>query len=162
MLSLLNILIIFFILLILYQLFLAHFNNSIVEGMMDVVPTISPTSSPTNEMLPNLTVNQVYRQYDKKISDNTFLLAQQNAGNIEYLKERINDVQGMNKQVQDLSANVQALQEQVDGLVQANSQSTSQMVGTEPPEISGAIEDTAEETTEDTSFSIDTTSNFVT
>ena len=162
MLSLLNILIIFFILLILYQLFLAHFNNSIVEGMMDVVPTISPTSSPTNEMLPNLTVNQVYRQYDKKISDNTFLLAQQNAGNIEYLKERINDVQGMNKQVQDLSANVQALQEQVDGLVQANSQYTSQMVGTEPPEISGAIEDTAEETTEDTSFSIDTTSNFVT
>lgn len=161
MLSLLNILIIFFILLILYQLFLAHFNNSIIEGMMDVVPTISPTSSPTNEMLPNLTVNQVYRQYDKKISDNTFLLAQQNAGNIEYIKQRIDDVQGMNKQVQDLSANVQALQEQVDGLVQANSQYTSQMVGTEPPEISGAVEDTTEETTEET-FSTDTTSNFVT
>ena len=161
MLSLLNILIIFFILLILYQLFLAHFNNNVIEGMMDVVPTISPTSSPTNEMLPNLTVNQVYRQYDKKISDNTFLLAQQNAGNIEYMKERINDVQGMYKQVQDLSANVQALQEQVDGLVQANEQYTSQMVGTESPQISGAIEDTTE-TTEDTSLSADSTSNFVT
>jgi len=146
MLSLLNILIIFFILLIFYQLFLAHFNNSVIEGMMDVVPTISPTSSPTNEMLPNLTVNQVYRQYDKKISDNTFLLAQQNAGNIEYIKERIDDVQGMNKQLQDLSGNVQALQEQVDGLLQANVQYTSQMVGTEPPQISGAVEDTTEDT----------------
>ena len=146
MLSLLNILIIFFILLIFYQLFLAHFNNSVIEGMMDVVPTISPTSSPTNEMLPNLTVNQVYRQYDKKISDNTFLLAQQNAGNIEYIKERIDDVQGMNKQLQDLSGNVQALQEQVDGLVQANQQYTSQMIGTEPPQISGAVENTSEDT----------------
>jgi uncharacterized membrane protein len=158
MLSLLNILIIFFILLIFYQLFLAHFNNSVIEGMMDVVPTISPTSSPTNEMLPNLTVNQVYRQYDKKISDNTFLLAQQNAGNIEYIKERIDDVQGMNKQLQDLSGNVQALQEQVDGLVQANQQYTSQMIGTEPPQISGAVENTSE----DTSSSIDSVSNFVT
>jgi hypothetical protein len=146
MLTLLNILIIFFILLILYQLFLAHFKIDVIEGMMDVVPTISPTMSPTsapkNEMLPNLTVNQVYRQYDKKIADNTFLLAQQNAGNIEYIKERIDDVQGMSKQLQDLSGNVQALQEQVNGLVQANQQYTSQMVGTEPPQISGATEDT--------------------
>ena len=145
MLTLLNILILFFIMLILYQLFLVHFQSNIIEGMMDVVPTISPTSSPTasptNQMLPNLTVNQVYRQYDKKIADNTFLLAQQNAGNIEYMKQRIDDVQGMYQQIQDLSGNVQALQDQVNGLVQANQEYTSQMVGTEPPQISGAVEE---------------------
>ena len=45
MLTLINFLIIFFCFLILYQVFLAYFNLSIVEGMMDVVPTISPAST---------------------------------------------------------------------------------------------------------------------
>lgn len=138
MLTLINFLIIFFCFLILYQVFLAYFKLSIVEGMMDVVPTISPTAAPTNQMLPNLTINQVYRQYDKKIADNTFMLAQQNAGNIEYLKQRIDAVQGMNQQVQDLSGNVQTLQTQVDGLVQAQKDYADQMTGGTAPEISGA------------------------
>ena len=142
MLSVINFIILFFILLLTYQLILAYTKSSIVEGMMDVVPTISPTmnpnASPTNEMLPNLTINQVYRQYDKKIADNTFLLAQQNAGNIEYLKGRIEDVQGMYKQVQDLSGNVQALQEQVNGLVTAQQQYATQMTGGVAPDITGA------------------------
>ena len=105
MLTTINFLIIFFSFLISYQIILAYFKSNVIEGMMDVVPTISPTfapsAAPINEMLPNLTINQVYRQYDKKIADNTFLLAQQNAGNIEYLKGRINDVQGIFNQVQD-------------------------------------------------------------
>lgn len=155
MLTLLNVVILFFIILIFYQLFLLHFQSNIIEGMMDVIPTISPTSSPTasptNQMLPNLTVNQVYRQYDKKIADNTFLLAQQNAGNIEYMKQRIDDIQGMKKQVEDLSGNVQALQDQMNGLVQANQEYTSQMIGTEPPQISGAVEDTTSDSS-DTNF----------
>lgn len=139
MLTLINFLIIFFCFLILYQVFLAYFNLSIVEGMMDVVPTISPTAAPTNQMLPNLTINQVYRQYDKKIADNTFMLAQQNAGNIEYLKQRIDSVQGMNQQVQDLSGNVQTLQTQVNGLVQAQQDYANQMTGGTAPEVSGTV-----------------------
>lgn len=149
MLTVINILIIFFILLVGYQIFLANFNSSIIEGMMDVVPTISPqfipTAAPTNEMLPNLTINQVYRQYDKKIADNTFLMSQQNAGNIEYLKQRIDDVQGMNKQLQDLSGNVQDLQSQMDLLIQANQQYTTQMIGTTTPQISGLETDEDED-----------------
>lgn len=139
MLTLINFLIIFFGFLIMYQVILAYFKLSIVEGMMDVVPTISPTAAPTNQMLPNLTINQVYRQYDKKIADNTFMLAQQNAGNIEYLKQRIDSVQGMNQQVQDLSGNVQTLQTQVNGLVQAQKDYADQMTGGTAPEISGAV-----------------------
>lgn len=145
MLTLINFLIIFFSFLILYQIFLANFKHVIVEGMMDVVPTISPsfvpTASPSNQMLPNLTINQVYRQYDKEIANNTFMLAQQNAGNIEYLKQRIDAVQGMYQQVQDLSGNVVALREQVNGLMQAQQDYANQMTGGTAPEITGAVEE---------------------
>jgi hypothetical protein len=147
--SVIGILIIFFIILLCYQFFVKYFKSSIVEGMLDVVPTfepvfspdMSPTAAPTNEMLPNLTINQVYRQYDKKIADNTFLMSQQNAGNIEYLKQRIDAVQGIFQQVQDLSGNVQALQDQVSGLVSANQQYATQMTGATAPDVTGATND---------------------
>ena len=127
-----------FITLIVYQIFLAYFQHpKIVEGMLDVVPTLSPTFTPTNEMLPNLQFTQVYKQYDKEISHNTFLMAQQNAGNIEYLKERIGAVQDMYQQVRDLSANVTALSTQVNGLVQSQQQYATQISGSEPPTVTG-------------------------
>jgi len=137
--------------LIIYQIILAYFKSPIIEGMMDVVPTISPTAAPTNQMLPNLTINQVYRQYDKQIADNTFMLAQQNAGNIEYLKQRIDAVQGMNQQVQDLSGNVQTLQTQVDGLLQAQQDYANQMTGGTAPEVTGTTEE-GEEAPSSSSF----------
>jgi hypothetical protein len=124
-----------------------YYSLTIVEGMLDVVPTISPTftptSAPSNQMLPNLTINQVYRQYDKKIADNTFLLAQQNAGNIEYLKQRIDTIQNMYNQVQDLSGNVQSLQTQVDGLVQTTGQYANQITGGTAPQITGLDTDSS-------------------
>ena len=148
----------FFIFLILYQINLAYFKGKVIEGMMDVVPTISPTftptAAPTNSMLPNLTINQVYRQYDKQIADNTFMLAQQNAGNIEYLKQRIDSVQGIFQQVQDLSGNVQSLQTQVNGLVQSQKDYADQMTGGTAPEISG--------TTPEEGSSVQDTSNLIT
>jgi methyl-accepting chemotaxis protein len=135
------ILILFFIILIIYQIFLGQSQVKIVEGMLDVIPTLSPqfipTASPTNEMLPNLQFTQVYKQYDKQISHNTFLMAQQNAGNIEYLKQRIDAVQNMYSQVQDLSMNVAALSSQVHGLVESQQQYATQIAGSAPPSISG-------------------------
>ena len=156
MLTVIIFLILFFILLITFQIILAYSKSSVIEGMMDVVPTISPTftptSSPSNEMLPNLTINQVYRQYDKKIADNTFLMSQQNAGNIEYLKGRIDDVQGMYKQVQDLSGNVQALEEQVNGLITAQQDYATQMTGGVAPDITGATTPEDEEPLDTNNF----------
>ncbi len=135
------ILILFFIILITYQIFLGQSQEKIVEGLLDMVPTLSPqfipTASPTNEMLPNLQFTQVYKQYDKQISHNTFLLAQQNAGNIEFLKERIQAIQNMYSQVQDLSMNVAALSSQVSSLVESQQQYATQMAGSEPVSISG-------------------------
>jgi P-type conjugative transfer protein TrbJ len=113
MLTVVNILIGFFIFLILYQVILA---SNIVEGLE----------------------NQ-YSQYENN-PNNTLILAQKNAGNIEYLKQRVDKVQGMYDQVQDLSGNVGALQTQLNGLVQAQQDYANQMTGGTAPEISGAID----------------------
>jgi outer membrane murein-binding lipoprotein Lpp len=124
MVSLINILIIFFLFLLSYQLFLA---NHIIEGL-----------------------DNQYKNYDNSNPNNALILAQHNAGNIEYLKERINDVQGINQQVQDLSGNVQNLQSQVDDLVQAQKEYADQMTGGAPLEVTGATDE--EDDTEDTNL----------
>lgn len=114
MLTLVNILITFFILLILYQIFLA---NNIIEGL----------DNPS----------QTYEENQ----NNAIILAQKNAGNIEYLKERIRDIenvyQPMSQQIQDLSGNVASLQTQVNGLVLAQEDYINQIFGGSPPEITG-------------------------
>ena len=114
MLTVVNILIIFFIVLISYQIILA---NHIVEGLDN------------------------YQSYDTNNPANALILAQQNAGNIEYIKERLDALQGLNQEVQDISGNVITLQTQVNGLVTAQQQYASQMTGGTPPQITGAISD---------------------
>jgi hypothetical protein len=113
MLSFINCLILFFILLIVYQIFLAYFVN-MVEGL------------------------QTYQPYDTNNPANALILAQQNAGNIQVLKEQLDGLMGLNKEVQDISGNVVALQDQVTGIVQAQQQYASQM---KAPAISGAVPD---------------------
>lgn len=127
MLTLVNILIVFFIILILYQILLA---SRIVEGLE----------------------NQ-YQPYDTNNPNNALILAQQNAGNIDFLKQRLDTLTGINQQVQDLSGNVQSLQTQVTGLVQAQQDYANQMTGGTAPEVTGATEDGEPN---------DSTSNFVT
>jgi methyl-accepting chemotaxis protein len=113
MLTLINTLIVFFIIIIGYQIILA---NHIIEGLDNT---------------------QTYKQYDTKDPSNALILAQQNAGNIEYIKQRIDAVQGIVKQVQDLSGNVVTLQQQVSGLVNAQQQYATQVTGGTTPVITG-------------------------
>lgn len=108
MLTIVNVLIFFFIILILYQILLA---NYIIEGL-------------TNE----------YTPYSSK---DALILSQKNAGNIAYLKENLGDISNMQNEITDLSNNVVSLQSQVSSLVQANQQYTTSMVGTTPPTITG-------------------------
>jgi TolA-binding protein len=125
MLTLVNILIIFFICIILYQIILANNSNlPLVVGKLHLVEGFK----------------NKYKSYDTNNPNNAIILAQQNAGNISYLKERIDNVQGVYQQVQDLSGNVQNLQTQVNGLLQAQQAYANQMTGGTPPEISGTIE----------------------
>ena len=121
MLMLVNVLIIFFIFLIVYQIILANYN--IVEG------------------LKNNNSNKVYKDYPP----NALILSQQNAGNIEYLKKKTDDLQNMNSVVNDLSGNVASLQQQVNGLVSAQQQMVTQMTGGSPPDITGAVDDNVEQ-----------------
>mgnify|MGYP003350864330 CR=1 FL=1 len=136
MLTLVNILIIFFMFLILYQLFLA---TNITEGLE----------------------NQ-YQPYDTNNPNNALILAQQNAGNISFLKQRLDALTGINQQVQDLSGNVQSLQTQVNGLVQAQQDYANQMTGGTPPTITGTTSDTSAGTTTSTTSSNTTSSNLAT
>ena len=117
MFSLVNILILFFLFLILYQIFLA---SNIIEGLE----------------------NQ-YQPYDTNNPNNALILAQKNAGNILYLKERLDSIQNdsTNQQLQDLSGNVQTLQTQVNGLVQAQQDYANQMTGGSAPQVTGTTSD---------------------
>ena len=131
MLTLVNLLIIFFIVLILYQIFLAYFENSIMEGYENKD-------------------NKDYKEYDTNNPDNALILAQQNAGNIEVLKGQLDNMLGINQEVQDLSGNVVRLQQQVDDLVQAQNDYANDLTGGVDSEITGTGEEEEEitETTE--------------
>jgi TolA-binding protein len=109
-------LIIFFIFIVLYQLFLAHFNDNIIEG---------------------LTNNTQYQPYDTNNPNNALILAQQNAGNINYLNQKFSEISNLQSEVQDLSGNVANLQTQVNGIVQAQQQYATNMAPSSPPNISG-------------------------
>lgn len=125
MLTLVNILIAFFAFLIIYQLILA---SNIVEGLE----------------------NQ-YQSYDTNNPNNALILAQQNAGNISYLKERVDKFDGVYQLVQDLSGNVQTLQTQVNDLVQAQQDYANQLTGGTAPDITGAVDD-SESNNSDSNF----------
>ena len=122
MLTLVNLLIIFFIILIFYQIFLAYFEKSIIEGY-------------ENEN------NKEYKAYDTNSPDNALILAQQNAGNIEVLKGQLDNMLGINKQVQDLSGNVSLLQDQVNNLVVSQNAYASSTIPSTAPDISGTTDD---------------------
>ena len=114
----LYLLIAFFSLLIFYQIFLEYFNETIIEGM-------------DNE----------YKDYDTNDPNNVMILAQQNAGNIQVLKQQLDSLLGLDQEVKDISGNVVLLQQQVSDLVQAQQNYASQMTPTSTPDISG-VEDT--------------------
>jgi hypothetical protein len=172
MLTLINILIIFFIVLITYQIILG---NTIIEGLVnkkknktnkqpnisnatnkqtnisndtDKQPNISnDTDKQPNQSIdtnkqtysPNDTNKQTYQSFDTNNPESALILAQKNAGNIDYLKSRFDDIQGMYKQVQDLSGNVTKIQAEVNGLVSAQKAYANQLTGGVDPNITGAV-----------------------
>ena len=126
MLAIINILIVFFIILIIYQIFLAHFSNNVIEGLEN------------------------YKEYDTNDPNNVMILAQQNAGNIEVLRKQFDNISGLKQEVQDISGNVANLTKQVDDLVKAQEDYLKENLPEEPPEITGTEEDEDEEPEEPT------------
>ena len=123
---LVSVLIIIFSLLLIYQIILAIFGENILEGLENAVPSPSATST--------------YKDYNTSDPNNPngpLILAQQNAGNIEYLKQRITELMGLQKQVTGISTNVDALNEQVAGLVQQQATYATSIAGNKPVDITG-------------------------
>ena len=114
MLTIIHFLIIIFIVLIIYQIFLAYFSDNIIEGLEN------------------------YKEYDTEDPNNVMILAQQNAGNIEVLKQQFDNITGLKQQVDDISGNMVNLTKQVDDLVKAQEDYLAQNLPAEPPEVSGA------------------------
>jgi len=130
MLSIINCLIVFFIILLVYQIFLAYIGNNIMEGL----------------------TNNQYQPYDTNNPQNALILAQQNAGNISVLKQQLDDISSLNKEVQDISGTVVTLQDQVTQMVAAQQQYSANMTGNgPPPNITGIGASTADSTTTTTS-----------
>lgn len=92
---LLTILIIFFTSIILYKiLFYIRQSSCLIEGMEEG--------------------NKEYDNY----GDDPMILAKQNAGNIEFLKTRVDDISNVKGDVEIIKQDLKTVQIQVDGLVQ--------------------------------------------
>jgi hypothetical protein len=117
---LLTILIIFFTSIILYKiLFYIGTSFYLIEGM-----------------------ENTYKEY----SGDPMILAQQNAGNIEYLKSRVNDLSNLKGDVDTMKQDIQTIQIQVDGLVQQQADIAVELSGGgEPVNVDGLDEENEEE-----------------
>ena len=121
MLTLINTLILFFAILIFYQIFLEYFRDNIIEGL----------------------TSNTYQPYDTNNPNNALILAQQNAGNITVLQQEITSLNGLNQEVQDISGNVASLQSQVNSLVKAQNDYANNMTGGTEPQITGTTDDSS-------------------
>jgi hypothetical protein len=125
MFTFIHFLILFFILLIVYQIFLAFANSNQVVAL-EGLTTLS------------------YESYDdtKDISNNESL-SLQNINNIKYL----------HSEFIDMSGNMAKMQEQINGLVAQQNEYTNQLTGGTPPTITGATDDDGSVTNENTTGS---------
>ena len=137
-------LIIFFVVLLIYQIFLAHFYKY-TEGMENQNVPTSSTSIPQN--------NSPTVQYQSYPED-PLILSKQNAANIDFLKGRVDELADMKKQVYDISLNVSTLNDQVNVLFQQQQTYAQNINGGEPIEISGT--DTGDITNNDLTTSTST------
>ena len=144
---LIYILIILFIILVGYQVILAFSSNSngqykLIEGLENSDTTTSTTS-------------QEYKPYNVNDPNNSLILAQQNAGNIEVLKGRVDNLDGVKKSVDDMKLSIDSMQTQIDGLVQQQADYAQDIAGSTPVDITG----TDGETTENVEASIEEEDN---
>lgn len=117
---LLTILIIFFISIILYKiLFYIGTSFHLIEGL-----------------------ENSYEEYEK---NKTMILAQQNAGNIEYLKSRVDDLSNIKGDVVTIKRDMQKMQIQVDGLVQQQADIATELTGGGEPVLVDGLDNKGEE-----------------
>lgn len=115
-------------------------------GSLVLTQLLQSQTSLLLEGMETQTQSPQYKDYQPK---DAMMLAQQNAGNIEFLKERMDKLNGVQGQVTDLSNNLQTLQTQVAGLMQAQQDYATQLTGGSAPTITGAVDDDGEKEEDD-------------
>ena len=123
-----------FLVLFAYQIFLTLFHDKVIEGLENETKTTS-----TGE----------YQPYNVSDPNNSLILAQQNAGNIEVLKGRIDKFDGVKEKIDTMQQNMDSMQVQIDSLVQQQADYAVELAGDTPPEVTGTEEITVEEVEDD-------------
>ena len=118
-----------FTILISYQTYLVIFPNNLIEGLEN-------------------NGNQDYKPYNLNDPNNSLILAQQNAGNIEVLKGRIGSFDDVKSTVDNMQQDINSMQTQINGLVQQQANYAQEIAGSNPPTISGTEPETSEDAEE--------------
>jgi hypothetical protein len=106
-------LILFFSILLLSQIFLA---NTSYEGFEN---------------------NNEYQSYNLNDPNNVLILAKQNAGNIDFLKQQVDTLNKMKTTLDDLTSRVTNLEQNVVDLMQQQKDYANELTGGEEVDISG-------------------------
>jgi hypothetical protein len=144
---LIKLLIVFFTCLIGYQLFLALTKGSdLVEGLDFMAGKGSENRrfSDLVEGLENDKSTSEYKDYNTNDPNNpnsALILSQQNAGNIEVLRGRIDELDGVNPKIVTMQSNIDSIQTQIDALVQQQADFGTELTGDTPADVSGLDED---------------------
>ena len=166
MMSLIYILIIFFVCLIGYQLFLAFSKKSLIEGMTDgeeegdvVDSETTPTDTTTTTTTTDTTSSSepTYQPYQGGSSaDQALSLSKQNQYNIEYLQSKYKEIEGVKNDIDKMQQDIDTLNTSVNDLAQSAADLGTQMTGGKPQdetqeelgEIDLGTADTTEQTDE--------------
>jgi hypothetical protein len=135
---LIYILILLFVFLLVYQVYLVNdtfgsntYSSKLIEGLENEEET-SPTT-------------QEYKPYNLNDPNNSLILPQQNAGNIEVLRGRIDTLDGVKKKVDDIQQSISSMQVQIDTLVRQQAEYAQDLAGSTPPTVTGTDELTIED-----------------
>jgi len=76
-------------------------------------------------------------EYQPYSGTDPMILAKQNAGNIAFLKQRVDELQGVSGKVDKLQSQIDLLQTQMGDLVQQQADFATSIAGNTPPDVSG-------------------------
>ncbi len=103
--------------------------NNLVEGLENETPT---------EYKP-------YNTNDPNNPNSALILAQQNAGNIEVIKGRMDGLDGQKGRLDTIQQNIDSMQTQIDALVQQQADYANDLAGSEPLTITGTEDEDEDE-----------------
>jgi len=123
-------LIVFFISLFIYQIILAFYPSSIIEGM--------ESNNKTKDKSKNS--DKSYGTMYEEYPTDPLILGKLNAGNIQYLKGQIDTITTNTNDINQMQSNIDQLQQQVSDLSTQMNQLSQSLISSESPDTSSVAE----------------------